>query len=167
MKKSKYNLSISLAQLEKGPVVLTGAFPVEWLTLTDHELFELTSDIKYQLTALLITGNVLITGSISCNIKGSCGRCLNDTAQEILLDKVSLFFDEVGDAEELDITEDVRSELVLSLPMNLVCAESCQGLCPVCGCDLNIEECDCEVAPEESTEESPASPWGALDGLNL
>ena len=28
--------------------------------------------------------------------------------------------------------------------MEILCAEDCKGLCPICGANLNIEECGCE-----------------------
>ncbi len=44
---------------------------------------------------------------------------------------------------ELDVTTDVRDALLLSLPLKLLCSEDCKGLCPVCGINLNFEECTC------------------------
>lgn len=46
--------------------------------------------------------------------------------------------------EDLELTEMVREELSLALPMQNLCRENCAGLCPVCGADLNITKCACE-----------------------
>ncbi len=46
-------------------------------------------------------------------------------------------------ALELDISQEIRDMVILSLPSQLVCREGCLGLCPVCGADLNKEKCDC------------------------
>ena len=32
-----------------------------------------------------------------------------------------------------------------AITTSLLCNENCKGLCPVCGCNLNVEECSCEV----------------------
>jgi uncharacterized protein len=77
--------------------------------------------------------------------------------------------DEVEPAEEeegetafrdniLDLSELVREQVLLALPMNPVCEESCRGVCPKCGQNLNRGECDCEAAEEES-------PFGLLAQL--
>lgn len=44
---------------------------------------------------------------------------------------------------EIDITEDVRDALILAVPVKILCHESCKGLCPSCGINLNHDECQC------------------------
>jgi uncharacterized protein len=46
--------------------------------------------------------------------------------------------------EDLDLTEVVREELSLGLPMQNLCRENCAGLCPQCGANLNTTKCACE-----------------------
>lgn len=46
--------------------------------------------------------------------------------------------------EDLELTDMVREELSLSLPMQNLCRETCAGLCPVCGTNLNETKCACE-----------------------
>lgn len=171
MKKTvpKYKLAFSLVQLEKGPMQLSGELPAEFLLLTDGELFEVVSNVTYKLDAIFVTGSVVVTGKTFCTISGSCGRCLCDTEQVIEVKRLSLYYDELDKMDELDVTEDVRSEMVLALPVNLLCNKRCAGLCPVCGANLNEEECDCEYEEETPLEEEgdKSSPWGALDDLNL
>jgi uncharacterized protein len=47
----------------------------------------------------------------------------------------------------LDLTEVIRQNLMLALPMYPVCRSRCEGLCPNCGQNWNEGPCDC--APEE------------------
>jgi uncharacterized protein len=44
-----------------------------------------------------------------------------------------------------DLTDVVRQELLLALPMKPLCSEECKGLCARCGVNLNIKTCDCRV----------------------
>jgi uncharacterized protein len=37
----------------------------------------------------------------------------------------------------------VREQCYLAIPMKPLCRPDCQGLCPVCGTNLNIERCQC------------------------
>jgi uncharacterized protein len=46
-------------------------------------------------------------------------------------------------ASVLDLTEDVRQTILLSVPLKLLCSETCAGLCPRCGANLNTEVCTC------------------------
>ena len=43
----------------------------------------------------------------------------------------------------IDLTEDVRQTIILSVPLKLLCREDCKGLCPVCGADRNTRSCTC------------------------
>ena len=46
--------------------------------------------------------------------------------------------------EQIDIGEAVRDGMLLSLPMKNLCSDACKGLCPVCGTDLNYDQCGCD-----------------------
>ena len=44
----------------------------------------------------------------------------------------------------IDFDPILREQLLLALPMHVVCREECKGLCSVCGQDLNVKNCGCE-----------------------
>jgi len=50
-------------------------------------------------------------------------------------------------AAEIDVSQEIRDLVILSLPFQLICSPDCKGLCPNCGANLNIEECRCEEGP--------------------
>lgn len=62
------------------------------------------------------------------------------------------------DLNEIDIGEDVRQMVLLAIPQKLLCKESCAGLCPRCGRNLNREQCIC-------TENDIDPRWDKLRGL--
>jgi uncharacterized protein len=39
----------------------------------------------------------------------------------------------------------LREHVLLSMPMQRVCREDCQGMCPVCGQNRNLINCGCEA----------------------
>ena len=49
------------------------------------------------------------------------------------------------EGERLDLSEAFFDNLFLEMPMTTVCSESCKGLCPVCGADLNRGQCSCQT----------------------
>jgi uncharacterized protein len=53
---------------------------------------------------------------------------------------VSYYHDDV-----IDLTEVMREQCHLALPMKPLCREDCKGLCPVCGVNRNRETCDCQA----------------------
>lgn len=46
--------------------------------------------------------------------------------------------------EEIDLGQLMREQFYLSLPMKPLCRPDCQGLCPVCGTNLNRGTCECK-----------------------
>jgi len=62
------------------------------------------------------------------------------------------------------VLEDIlREQLLLQLPMQRVCSDSCKGICPVCGVNRNEAECGCEAVRAQSTDER----WKALQSLKV
>jgi len=46
---------------------------------------------------------------------------------------------------ELDLMDVAVEQTLLTMPMRVLCRESCAGVCPVCGADLNEEgACSCQ-----------------------
>jgi uncharacterized protein len=52
--------------------------------------------------------------------------------------------EEVFDGKTIDLDPIVREQVLLALPMSVVCREDCQGLCAQCGQNLNEKKCGCE-----------------------
>ncbi|MBS4027117.1 MAG: DUF177 domain-containing protein [Ignavibacteriales bacterium] len=59
----------------------------------------------------------------------------------------------------IEMHDDVRQTLLLSIPMKLLCKDECRGLCSHCGKNLNTGSCTCsETAIDER--------WNTLLSLN-
>ena len=46
--------------------------------------------------------------------------------------------------DEIDLEQLMREQFYLALPMKPLCSDTCRGLCPVCGTNLNRGTCDCK-----------------------
>jgi len=64
----------------------------------------------------------------------------------------------IDEHHQIDLREAVRQNLVLAMPMRALCREECQGLCPTCGKDLNVD-------PHTHAEEARDERFAALRGL--
>ena len=121
------------------------------------------------------TGNrYLLEGDIEAAVRGDCSRCLKafdfriDTQFKVMLQRggdVPEGIDEddfvlLSESQEFDfdIFPYVREAVVLELPIKYLCAESCAGICPGCGMDLNEGTCDCG-------EKEGDPRWGPLKNL--
>jgi uncharacterized protein len=45
--------------------------------------------------------------------------------------------------DQIDLTELLREQFYLALPMKPLCREECRGLCPQCGVNRNTGTCEC------------------------
>ncbi|HUY13997.1 MAG TPA: DUF177 domain-containing protein [Terriglobia bacterium] len=50
----------------------------------------------------------------------------------------------------VDLEDLIREQVLLSLPMKMLCGAECQGLCPACGVNKNLATCQCEVSQHDS-----------------
>ena len=48
------------------------------------------------------------------------------------------------EGERLDLTDAFFDNFFLEMPITSVCSDSCKGLCPVCGTNLNRGQCSCQ-----------------------
>ena len=60
----------------------------------------------------------------------------------------------------IDLAPALREQILLAVPPSPVCDETCKGLCPTCGKDLNAGDCGCE-----KTTIDPR--WAALKSIQL
>ena len=45
--------------------------------------------------------------------------------------------------DAIDIKDAMISNIIVNLPIRYLCDKNCKGLCPSCGANLNIENCNC------------------------
>ena len=141
-------------------------------SLTDQineENIELDKDVH---VVSPITGHVrmrrvnqglLVDGGVDLTIELECTRCLSEFEQPMHITFEERYYPTVDvvtgiplppiteddvfpidDHHLIDLTEAVRQQLLLDIPMVTLCKENCAGLCSQCGKDLNLGPCNCE-----------------------
>jgi uncharacterized protein len=90
---------------------------------------------------------LVVNVDIRCPLRLSCARCLEEFSRTVTAD--GLFSYKVAPADVVDITDDVRQEIILAYPMIPVCRPDCKGLCMTCGQNLNLGTCAHAAAPPE------------------
>lgn len=104
----------------------------------------------------------VLDGALSGTVKVRCDRCLETYQRdlnyelEVLMalplsetdkEEVELIEEDMAvhflRGEEVDLDEIIQEQVYLSLPIKFLCKEDCLGLCPICGNNLNKENCQC------------------------
>ncbi len=98
-------------------------------------------------------GVVTLKYSAAFTLHACCDRCLTEFERDysydfehILVRSLNNSDDDeyiVTESDKLDMDELALTDCLLQLPSKMLCKEDCLGLCPVCGTDLNQNECDC------------------------
>ena len=100
----------------------------------------------------------LVSAEAMIRCKIPCDRCLTDVEQELSLVVVrhinlhlpdgdeGLEFDEANfiQGHHLDLDKLFYGEMLANWPNKTLCTDDCQGICSVCGQNLNISRCNCE-----------------------
>ena len=103
--------------------------------------------INLDFKAESVDDGVLITGIVRSHAEGECGRCLEQVEMEIDQRFQELFLyasrasdnpdedDELFflDSDVADLEIPIRDAVILSMPINPICSQDCEGLCAECG----------------------------------
>ncbi len=125
--------------------------------ISDYELTDgmeaKTAKGVFKLTRL--DESLLVVGSVEADVIAICDRCLDsfpikvnfDVEREFLFDRKAKDCNnlKVDKYLNIDLSEPIREELILALPMKKVCSEECKGICSGCGENLNYEKCRCKA----------------------
>jgi uncharacterized protein len=68
--------------------------------------------------------------------------------------------EETYSGKTVDLDPIIREQILLALPGYPVCKESCKGLCPACGANLNDRQCGCDP-------HVPDPRWAGLKNVKL
>jgi uncharacterized protein len=171
-------MQINVAQLLKWPVGTTRIHPIDTdqpLQLDDERTVTLTSG-RVRLDR--INTGILARGDAEGTVILECGRCLEPyeaaikvhfeeefapsvevhTGAPLPAPEDDLIFAIDGN-HILDLSEALRQNMLVALPISPIHSPSCLGLCPICGGNRNLDPCTC-VADEEGNR-----PFAALRSL--
>jgi len=110
---------------------------------------------------------LLVRGVLHARVRLTCVRCLASFELPVEMEVEEEFATEITepdvptmDRDEpeasamsdfiLDVSELIRQQLLVNVPMAAICREGCRGICPVCGQNLNEETCTCAAQPVDS-----------------
>jgi uncharacterized protein len=108
-----------------------------------------------------IRETVYLEGQLKTTVSLPCSRCLEMTSLPVSC-RFSYIFSPSGGAqveeqelsaedmdtlyyedETIDLDPIVYEQIVMNIPIKALCRDSCKGLCPVCGINLNEGSCQC------------------------
>ena len=124
----------------------------------------LTDGVKICGKLTKIEREVCFVGNVEAPLLVTCTRCLKPFSLQIKI-KVQAHFvprakqsspgseveisetdieKEIYEEDKIDLHGPIRDQILLEVPLILLCQENCKGICPECGSDRNSDPCKCE-----------------------
>ncbi len=159
---------ISLEELELHRVVVSKSYTPDALDYRGAD-FRQRSPLQVNAVAELAGVEIRIRGRLGTRLEAICDRCLGPVEIPVERD-FDLFYrplSTIAREEEIEIPADelevgfysgngvqladvVTEQVILAVPMKVLCRADCQGLCPTCGVNRNLVRCACPKPHEES-----------------
>jgi uncharacterized protein len=116
----------------------------EQIGLPPSETLSFLGPAKVAVTVRKLAEGLELEGTVDVEAIGTCGRCLDDLRFPLHLDveerveaeaerSETLGESNLLSGDELDLSDLIRQLIDSALPMVVLCAEDCPGLCPTCG----------------------------------
>lgn len=133
-------MKIYVDKIPEGGIELTELIPPEAL-LIDTEGMSFVKPIDAKANVLKSGAEIFVDVLLESPVEYICSKCLS-RFEGVFRKKFSIVR-EVRPAEIVELNDEIRQEIILDYPMKIVCKPECKGLCPNCGQNLNIANCEC------------------------
>ena len=154
-------MRITLAELKFHPITVSESYEPGALNFQGAD-FRQTAPVKLNATAELLGTEIRILGNLSTRLEFNCDRCLRPVEIPVRCD-FDLFYrpaESIAKEEEIEVPTDemeigfysedgidladvATEQVILAVPMKVVCSDECRGLCPVCRANRNLTDCEC------------------------
>lgn len=152
-------ISIETGQIGENGYRVEGEESGELLDLASDPIAREDGPIRYDLRVENAGGELVVRGEVEAPLRLRCSRCAQFFSTTVRVSSFLHAYEWSEHPEQLDVSADVREDILLEIPGFPLCADGCKGLCAQCGRNLNEGDCGC-ATPGEAF-----SPWSALDGL--
>ena len=131
-------MKVRLSDIAEEGLTVTEALDPARLSLNTDDM-KFTAPVGVNATFQKQQDVVWVEVGVAGQTQRTCARCLEDFGRSY--DNRFILDYSVKGQQDLDITDDVRQEILLSYPVRFLCREDCRGLCPQCGTNLNERSC--------------------------
>ncbi len=153
-------ISVIVSRVTEDGLFIEGEEPSSVMNIEPESRIIPIRGLYYKIKVAMINNGILVTGSAHMSFKSLCDNCLAEFELKIANENICHLYEKT-DACEIDLTEDVREDILISLPHRLLCKKNCKGLCFNCGQNLNLKKCSC---PKQKNKDLV---WEELNKLKL
>lgn len=134
-------MKVKVKEIPRDGLQINKILKAEELGIVDEDL-KVISPLKMQGEVRRAQDAVIADVVVAAKYEFVCARCLEPVVAE-RKDDFKVYIDIEPKTEVVDLGEEVRQEMLVTIPPIVLCKEDCKGLCPSCGANLNLEKCKC------------------------
>ena len=136
-------MKIYIDQIPESGLVLTESCDPSTLDLNRRDI-RFTDPINISAQISKGINCLCVDLKIDATIHLDCSRCLEEFTVPKSLEIKLNFPIENKASGVIDLTDNLREEIMLNYPLKPLCRSDCLGLCPTCGQNLNKGKCNCK-----------------------
>lgn len=159
-------LVVNLRHLANQNVLLQGELSSGELDLeTCDEMIRVNGPVTHDLEVQLLDDNLLVRGSLRVALACQCVRCLKPFVYDLVLAEWTCLLPLKGEERVpasndcVDLTAQIREDILLAFPQHPVCDSKCRGLAKA--------KFGTKKMGGQGRSEPGSSAWSALDKLKL
>jgi uncharacterized protein len=147
-------MKVNIQRLSEGIHEVSEEISVEELGLSQP--IKVLGNLKVNASVDRFEESFRVKLNIQAELIDQCDKCLeefnfhfNETGEQIYqVGKGEYEDDDIevlpDNAREIDLSKLINEVFLINRPIQRICKDSCRGLCPDCGKNLNEATCDCK-----------------------
>ncbi len=148
------NKLIKIDKLNNGNSIPV-SFQTELSLPPEYFVVDNLTNVDFQGNITFINNLYNLKGVLTGEFKLLCGFCTEPVSYPYKIE-IEEFFTNLSDVNnedsdyiyfkgfEINIMPTILTNVILNIPMSVLCSEDCKGLCHYCGTNLNNSSCNCE-----------------------
>ncbi len=152
---------IELPKIAEGGSTYDGELPSAIMDLDADKFVQPSGPVAYVLTAEIVSDQLIVTGQVETTLKLLCSVCADFFSTTIRVSSFLRAYPLEAGQEVVDLTEDIREDILLEVPNYPRGNIDEDGHCRTCGRDVK------RLLGPDKGPEPPPDCWGPLDDLKM
>jgi uncharacterized metal-binding protein YceD (DUF177 family) len=159
-KPEPFGLQIDVRNIDVEEMDFAGEIPAKVFELENDVLSKPLTGLKYRVHIQLAGKELVASGDLEAEFDCCCAKCGEFFSTSVRTPSFLRAYDLSEGVEILDLTPDLREDLLLELPAYPACAEAATGTCPNLQRVREVEQRLDKIPGEDNR-------WGGLDNIKL
>jgi len=151
-------MKIEVAKVSPAGSVYEGEEAGSALGLEEDPFARAAGPVRYRLEAQVVSGQLVVRGEVRSTVALLCVRCGEFFSTSVKVSSFLRAYPSVKAGDVVDVSSDIREDVLLELPSYAVCSWEGDGVCPYSG--INVREMPWGHGPPGDDRWDALDEWG-------